>query len=115
MVIEINNKKYQVVFNYDFVKYVMKVKKWTKFSEYENFLKKFAFDEADFGPQHLELFAELVLLGISAGKGKAVNLSIDAIVECFWSDMDLLKEVGAEFIAAQPKSKEVVDPVARGN
>jgi len=115
MEISINNKEYKIVFNYKFVKFVMKKNNWTKFSEYDKFLRKFGFDEKEFGPEHLELFADLVLLGISAEKGKAIAIPLDDIVACFWADMDLLKEVSTFFMECQPKSKEVVDPVARGN
>lgn len=115
MVIQINNKEYEMVFNYMFVKYVMRKHKWTKFSEYDAFLQKFSFDEDSFGPEHLEKFGELVVLGISANKGKSVAIAVDDVVNAFWSNMDLLKEVTAYFVECQPKSKEVVDPVARGN
>ena len=115
MIIAINNKDYEIVFNYRFVKFVMKKNKWTKFSEYDAFLQKFSFDEASFGPEHLELFGELVLLGISADAKEKITVTIDDIVSLFWSDISLMQEVLAHFTASQPKVKEVVDPVARGN
>jgi hypothetical protein len=115
MKITINNKDYEMVFNYRFVKYVMKKNKWTNFSQYDAFLKKFAFDGETFGPEHLDLFGELVLLGISAGTDQKIGLKLDDILNLFWEDMGLLQEVTAYFIECQPKTKEVVDPVSRGN
>jgi hypothetical protein len=115
MTIEINNTAYPIVFNYKFVKYVMQKNKWTKFSQYEHYLKKFAFDEKTFGPEHLELFGELVLQGITAAADKKVPIKVDDVVNVFWENMGMLQEVSAYFIESQPKTKEVVDPVARGN
>lgn len=114
MVINIDNKDYTIVFNYTFVKYVMKKNNWTKFSEYDAFLRKFAFDENNFGPEHLELFGELILLGISAGTNKKVTITLDDVVATLWGKISLLQEVGAYFLECQPKVKDVVDPVARG-
>lgn len=113
MKIEINNTQYSINFNYSFVKHVMQKNKWTKFSQYDNFIKKFAFDEKNFGPQHLELFADLVILGAEAVPDQKLQFTKDDVLTAFWSDMAMLAEVGQYFVSCQPKVEEVVDPSQR--
>lgn len=113
MKVEINNKEYQVNFNYSFVKHVMAKKKWTKFSQYDKFIQQFAFDEKAFGPQHLELFAELLILGVESVKENKIDFTKDDVIDVLWSDMGLLAKVGEYFVSCQPKAESVVDPSQR--
>lgn len=113
MVIEINNKTYRVVFNFAFVKHVIKVKKFKGFPEYEKYLSQFVFDETTFSPEHLEMFAELLLFGINADKDQNLKMTLEEVADIFWQDMSLLAELTEHFIASQPKANKVVDPATR--
>lgn len=121
MIIEINNKDFELVFDYEFVNYVMKKHNWTKFTEYYAYIgENFAFEQSDFGPDHLEKFAKFILWGIEAAKGgkkafvKAKQpLEIKDIVKSIWSDMQMFQDVMQEFMRSQPKANGVVDPASR--
>lgn len=114
MNITINNKEYQLRFDYVFVKWVMKQKKFTKFTEYDAFLKKFAFDEESFGPEHVSLFAQLVKYGAEAAQQKAVKLKLEDLEAYLFMNPMQLQEIAEEFIASQPKvNNSVVDPSSR--
>ena len=114
MKVTINNKEYSVVFNYAFVKHVMEAKKLKSFTEYEKWLLTFSFNETEFGPEHLEQFAELLLYGINAVKGRKLKMPVEQMANVFWNDLSLMQETANHFLASQPKNNnDVVDPASR--
>lgn len=108
MTIEINNKEYQLDFSYTFVKWVFKRRKFTKFAQYYQYLGQLAFDEESFAPEHVELFAELVIYGIEAAQQKNSKLKKGDLEAYLFQHPAVMQQVAQTFMESQPKLKESV-------
>lgn len=114
MKIAINNKEFDLVFDYTFVQYVIRNKKLKGFPGYAKYLQVLACEEDDFGPDQLELISEIVVLAIESIGKKQPKITVKEVAGFFWQQMDKMIEVIQFFMESQPQlNKDVVDPSQR--